>query len=376
MPGIDYWAFGHLTLAMCFLFVWVNIVSYQPSLLLLIISSILATHFFWWSGVRNFFNRKKLSPLLMGLPAILTLFFCASARTMVHLNWIEDGALFRPGYVLLFICCAFYQLAIAKEFISFSHPRLLTSIAVGIAFIMMSVLSLLKTMSAPQQLPPFIVSSTTYSVSTFFIVIFIQIFSMFGLVLIATERLQFKLKTLAQSDHLTGLLNRRGFEVLSQKNLKQGHKSNKTSAIMLFDLDHFKLINDAYGHSTGDEVLKNFANCLTKNMRPEDIVSRFGGEEFVALCVDIDHRSATDLAENVREYMCSLNMKSLSGEDMKITVSIGMVMIDDESLSISHYIEMADSALYDAKSTGRNKVLMVDSYSFVSEKKQNEEFAM
>lgn len=376
MPGIGHWALGHLTLAVCFICVWLNIESYQPPLLLLIVSSILATHFFWWSGARNFFNQKKLNPLLMGLPALIVLAFSVSARVMVHLNWIEDGALFRQGYVLLFACCAFYQLVIAKEFISYRSPRLLTSIAVGIAFIIISVLSLLKAISVPPHLPPLIVSSTTYSISTFIIVIFIQIFSMFGLVLIATERLQSKLNILAQSDPLTGLLNRRGFELLSQKKLKKRHKSHTLSAIMVFDLDHFKLINDAYGHSTGDDVLKMFANCLTKHTRSYDTVSRFGGEEFVVLCIDIDPKAALDMAEGIREFMCSHKIKSNGDDVVGITVSTGMVVIDEESPTISHYIDRADTALYHAKSTGRNKVVTAENASFSGAYKEDESSAV
>lgn len=358
MPGISLWAAGHLALAISFFCLWRNFESPQKPLLLLIVTSILAAQVFWWASARLFFKRKRIHPFLMLLPALFVILFTASARTAVALQWMADGALFQMGYILVFLTCAFYQLVIAREFFTYDSPRLMTSVALGCAFTMIATLSLLKAITAPASLPPMIIIPNTYSIASFAIVLFIQVFSMFGLVLISAERLQFSLNKLAQSDPLTGLLNRRGFEALSKQEIKHRRRDKKYCAIMEFDLDLFKSVNDTYGHSTGDDVLKVFADCLTTNTRSADIVARFGGEEFVVLCVDVDDAEAKITAKRICESMAEHTMHTNTGEDFFITVSVGLAMIEKECTDLSVYMERADSALYNAKAMGRNQVVM------------------
>lgn len=360
MPGMELWAGGHLALAVCFFCVLLNIESPQPPLLLFVVIAIMATHVMWWSASRDFFNRKRLHPLLIMSPALIVVAFSVCARASVALKWIEDGALFQTGYIMLFLTCAFYQFAIAKEFISYRSPRLITSVSVGCAFAMVAVLSIFKVITVPPSLPPLIVSSTTYSIATFIVVAFIQVISMFGLMLISAERLQCRLNGLAQSDPLTGLFNRRGFKLQSEVAIKRRRQDKNICAIMAFDLDHFKLVNDTYGHATGDDVLIAFAKCLTENTRSNDIVARFGGEEFVVLCVDVDHADAKNTAKRISEFMSALTMQSNKGEDFCITVSIGLAIIEEDRPDLCLYLEAADTALYNAKATGRNKVVMAE----------------
>lgn len=360
MSGMELWAGGHLALAVCFFCVLLNIESPQQPLLLLIVTAIMATHTMWWSASRDFFNKKRLHPLLIMLPALIVVAFSICARASVALKWIEDGALFRTGYIILFLTCAFYQFAIAKEFISYRSPRLITSVSVGCAFAMVAVLSIFKAIAVPSSLPPLIVSSTTYSIATFIVIAFIQVISMFGLMLISAERLQCRLNGLAQSDPLTGLLNRRGFKLQSEVAINKRRQGKSISAIMAFDLDHFKLVNDTYGHSTGDDVLIAFANCLTENTRSTDIVARFGGEEFIVLCVDVDHVDAKNTAKRISEFMAALTIQSSLGEYISVTVSVGLAMIEEDSPDLSLYLKTADTALYNAKGRGRNTVVLAE----------------
>jgi diguanylate cyclase (GGDEF)-like protein len=360
MSGIELWAGGHLALAICFFCILVNIDSPQQPLLLIIIISIMATHAMWWGASRSFFKKERLHPLLIMLPALIVIVFSICARASVALKLIEDGAIFRTGYIMLFLSCAFYQLAIAKEFISYRSPRLITSVSVGCAFALVAVLSLFKVITVPESLPPLIISPTTDSMATFVMVAFIQVVSMFGLMLISAERLQFRLHELAQSDPLTGLLNRRGFKLQSDVAIKRRRQGDNICAIMAFDLDHFKLVNDTYGHATGDDVLIAFANCLTENTRTTDIVARFGGEEFIVLCIDVDQADAKKTAKRISEFMAALTIQSKSEEDVSITVSIGIAMIEEDSPDLNLYLDTADTALYNAKARGRNKVVVAE----------------
>lgn len=360
MSGMTLWAGGHLALAVCFSCILLDLESPHPTLMLFVVIAVMATHAMWWSASRYFFNRKRLHPLVIMLPALIVVAFSVSARAFVALEWIEDGALFRTAYIMLFLTCAFYQFAIAKEFISYRSPRLITSVLVGCCFIVVAVLSIFKVITVPSSLPPLISSSMSYSIATFITVLFIQVTSMFGLMLISAERLKSRLNELAQSDPLTGLLNRRGFNLLSEIAIKRHKQGKNTCAIMAFDLDHFKLVNDTYGHATGDEVLIAFANCLTENTRSTDIVGRFGGEEFVVLCVDIDHVAAKNTAKRISEFMSSLTIQSKKEESFSITVSIGLAMIEEDHPDLCLYLEAADTALYKAKAMGRNKVVVAE----------------
>lgn len=360
MPGIGLWGAGHFALALCFFCVLLNIESPRSFLLLIFVSALMATHVLWWSGSRLFFNRKPIQPLLVLLPALTVVVFSISVRLSVVLGWSENGELFQTGYVLLFLTCAFYQLAIAREFISYRKPRLMTCIAVGCAFALIGLLSILKALCAPESVPVMIITASGYSLVTFVISIFTQVFSMFGLVLIAAERLQIRLNKVAQSDPLTGLLNRRGFELLSQQTIKAHSSDRKLGAVMAFDLDHFKRVNDAYGHATGDEVLKAFANTLKENTRAVDLVARFGGEEFVVLCLDVNQEDAISTAQRIRESIAEHTMQSGCDEDFSITVSVGLVMIEEDNPDLHRYVDTADTALYNAKAGGRNKVVMAE----------------
>ncbi len=360
MSGMTLWAGGHLALAVCFFCILLDIESPHPSFMLFVVISVMGTHAMWWSASRYFFNRKRLHPLLIILPALIVIVFSVSAKALVALEWIEDGALFLTAYIMLFLTCAFYQFAIAKEFISYRSPRLITSVSVGCGFAVVAVLSIFKVITALSILPPLISSSMTYSIETFITVIFIQVTSMFGLILISAERLQSRLNELAQSDPLTGLLNRRGFKLQSEIAIKSDRYGENICAIMAFDLERFKLVNDTYGHATGDDVLIAFANCLTENTRSTDIVARFGGEEFIVLCVDIDRTDAKNMAERINEFMSALTLQSNKGEDFCITVSIGLAMIEEEHPELSLYLKAADMALYNAKAMGRNKVVVAE----------------
>lgn len=366
MAGMELWAGGHLALVVCFFGVLLNIESPNPPLLFLIVIFLLTTHTLWLSASRSFFHKERLDPLLVFLPAFMVVAFAVCAVTPLALNWIEEDTLFRTGYILLFITCAFYQLAIAKEFICYRSPRLFTSVFVGCTFAVVAVISILSAIIAPESLSSLRASSTTYPIATLTLVAFIQIIFMLGLMLISAERLQCRLNGLVQNDPLTGLLNRSGFMSQSEIAIMSRRKNDKICAIMAFDLNHFKLINETYGHSTGDDFLIAFTHCLTENTRATDILARFGGEDFIVLCVDVDHTSAKNTAKRISNSMAALTVQSSTGENLSITVSVGMAMIDDDRPDLNLYLETANKALYDAKASGRNKIVMAEHSSHFS----------
>lgn len=169
------------------------------------------------------------------------------------------------------------------------------------------------------------------------------------------KRLEEMLKTLANTDPLTGLFNRR---VFLKHLLQESHRvirSKSCAAVLMLDLDFFKRINDTYGHATGDEVLKNFAQLIVKHTRDIDISARFGGEEFVILLPDSNREQATIMAERLRKEVAAIALSHEKGP-VTITVSIGAALLMPENADGELVLNHADDALYHAKETGRNRL--------------------
>lgn len=160
-------------------------------------------------------------------------------------------------------------------------------------------------------------------------------------------------------DFLTKCLNRKGMEKVL--NTKMGSYLDKGIAfsIAFFDLDHFKIVNDTFGHQAGDVVLREFANYIKANVRQTDIVVRYGGEEFMVIFSG--NMDALSLVERIREGWALNQVKLPSGETINSTFSAGLAKIKQDADNIEELIKVADDALYRAKRTGRNKVLTAES---------------
>lgn len=164
------------------------------------------------------------------------------------------------------------------------------------------------------------------------------------------------LRQLADTDPLTGLLNRRSFLSVAEGAL-QGTRSTDSLGILMADIDHFKAVNDTYGHAAGDAVIRYVAATIGANLRVQDRVARFGGEEFVALLMAVDEAGTLALAERIR---ASINAETVrfEGRNIRVSISIGAAIADPSDRDLDAIIERADLALYDAKTSGRNKVAL------------------
>lgn len=167
-----------------------------------------------------------------------------------------------------------------------------------------------------------------------------------------------ELKKQAQFDYLTGLMNVRQFSSLLEKASKRTRSTNRSFALLVLDIDHFKTVNDTYGHPAGDEVLRGLSRLLIQSISIKDSVFRNGGEEFSILIPDANRESALNLAENIRKTVEQHQFYLPNGVDLSITISIG-VAISTVAQSNTEIIQQADDALYKAKNSGRNRVSMV-----------------
>ncbi|WP_246938736.1 GGDEF domain-containing protein [Bacillus pinisoli] len=168
------------------------------------------------------------------------------------------------------------------------------------------------------------------------------------------------LKESAERDFLTGLNNVRQFDAIWNTHVQNAIDREERLSILLIDIDHFKHINDTYGHPVGDIVLKELGKVLIQSTRSFDTVSRNGGEEFSIILPDCPNSQARDIAERVRKAVEKHTFNVSSSQSITITVSIGVATYPDTDRDINSLIEQADEYLYKAKRTGRNKVCSAD----------------
>jgi diguanylate cyclase (GGDEF)-like protein len=188
-------------------------------------------------------------------------------------------------------------------------------------------------------------------VSTFTLLYIIAINYLF--LALTKERSELAHKRASMTDPLTGLANRRAFMEFGEQHLKA--RASGTVAFLLFDLDRFKAINDGHGHSTGDRVLRLFAQTLSANLPPDSIAGRLGGEEFAVIVGGADQRATIAAAERVRERFAAA-ARVVDGIPIAATVSVGVAHAGYRPADLETLCEHADKALYRAKALGRNRV--------------------
>lgn len=161
----------------------------------------------------------------------------------------------------------------------------------------------------------------------------------------------------AFKDVMTGLYNRQFLEEHTKKLIPQAKRQNFNIGVLLLDMDHFKAVNDEYGHDIGDKVLKELSRILTESVRESDIVIRYGGEEFMVLLVGVNSQEdALQIANKIRVSVSENEIDVYAGSKLRKTVSIGLSMFPQDASSFESAIKNADIALYEAKNEGRNKV--------------------
>jgi len=177
---------------------------------------------------------------------------------------------------------------------------------------------------------------------------------------IANIRLREALRTQSIRDPLTGLFNRRYMEEIMGKEVRRAVRGSYGLGLLILDLDHFKMFNDTFGHDAGDMVLRETAALLTKSVRAEDIVCRFGGEEFVVILPMADAKASQARAECIRAKLRELTLMHDGHSLGIITVSVGVAALPDHGTASKELMERADEALYRAKREGRDRVVVAD----------------
>lgn len=158
---------------------------------------------------------------------------------------------------------------------------------------------------------------------------------------------------MARTDELTNINNRRAFMELGEQTTRLCQRQRQPLSALLIDVDHFKQINDTYGHSAGDLVLKQIGSLMAQQFRAADVCGRIGGEEFAVLLADTDAQAATSVANKFRQAVASTTLQ-WQGHTLQVTVSIGVA---SHNADLGALLQRADAAMYQAKNSGRNRVI-------------------
>jgi diguanylate cyclase (GGDEF)-like protein len=185
----------------------------------------------------------------------------------------------------------------------------------------------------------------------------------FGVFWITSAQIRAVLEGLANTDPLTGIYNRRSFVTVCEKELQRCARSGEQFSLLIFDIDHFKRVNDAYGHNAGDAVLCAVVERLRNAVRNIDVVGRWGGEEFVALLPRADCQAAMIVAQRLQQSVEALSVPASEMANIKggvaisVTVSIGLATYFGQVETLAELLYQCDAAMYQAKAEGRNRII-------------------
>lgn len=346
--AVAWWGFGHLIRAASI--VLFGMYGSAPELITIdLANALLFTAFaITWTGARVF-DGRPVEPVYLVTGAVLWLLVC---RLPVLTDAIEMRAMIASGIITTYTWLTAYEFWRGRnEALVSRWPAIFMLFAHGALFLLRTPLASVLPWSPTNN---DIFSSVWLTVLSFEALLF-TISIAFILLAMAKERTELRHRTAAMVDPLTGIPNRRAF--LQEANvIAKRHNSNpRPTAVLLVDLDHFKTINDRFGHALGDRVLEIFAATTLESVRTSDLIGRIGGEEFAAVLSDTSRERALAVAERIREAFAKA-AQEVDGRPVCATVSIGVVHCDGEALDVPELLAQADQALYCAKENGRNRV--------------------
>jgi len=349
LRAVCWWGFAHVTrLASIALF---GLYGSSPDLITIdLANALLFTAFaMTWTGARVF-DGRPVEPVYLVTGAVLWLLVCRLPLVMDSNN---VRSLIISGIITAYVWLTAYEFWCGRSEALISRwPAIVMFFAHGALFLLRTPMIAL--------LPPASVGSggvygSVWMTVLSFEVLLLTISSAFLLLAMAKERTELRHRKAAMVDPLTGIANRRSF-LHDASMLAKLHIANpRPTAFLVIDLDHFKSINDRFGHAVGDRVLEIFTEAARKSMRGSDLVGRLGGEEFAAVLADTSREKAVAVAERIRDTFAQM-AKEVDGHPVCGTVSIGLVHCLERTLDVTELLAQADHALYYAKERGRNRV--------------------
>jgi len=350
--GVQHWALGNLYIGMGLGFSYIQLEPPYIAWALVFGATLMAAGIgLQFNGIQAFKGSRGNSTipwLLAGLVFTQSIWF-AVLHPDIHARVIANSLVF-----------ALSNAACARGlFIRIEQPLRTAYWFTGASF------TVVTSMFLARALIVFLAPANTYSLYsqtlinpvTLFIGSMAQMCMAFGFVLMLHYRLAADLQKLASSDALTGAMNRRSLEQEGARLSARCIRTGDTLAIMMLDVDHFKSINDRYGHPVGDEVLRRLTELAQKTIRGDDYFARYGGEEFCILLPSTLEKEAWILADRLRQTYAAMVME-FDGEILHSTISIGVSDSMHAGVEFTSLVAAADQAMYRAKQEGRNRVVM------------------
>jgi diguanylate cyclase (GGDEF)-like protein len=343
--AVAWWGFAHLIRAGSI--VLFGMYGTVPDLITIdLANALLFTAFaVTWTGARVF-DGRPVEPVYLVTGAVIWLLVC---RLPVLADAIETRAMIASGIITAYTWLTAYEFWRGRnEQLVSRWPAIFMLFAHGALFLLRTPLVTLLPWS-----PTNMYGSVWLTVLSFEALLF-TISIAFILLAMAKERTELRHRTAAMVDPLTGIANRRAFLHEAGQMAKRHAANPKPTAVLLIDLDHFKTINDRFGHALGDRVLEMFTDCARQSIRKTDLIGRLGGEEFAAVLYDTTPDKAFAVAERMREGFARV-AHDVGGRPVAATASVGLVHCEDVVLDIPELLAQADEALYFAKENGRNR---------------------
>ncbi|MGE5535486.1 MAG: diguanylate cyclase [Acidobacteriota bacterium] len=293
-----------------------------------------------WNGVR-LFHRRRILPLAIVAGPVFWLLICSLSATDSAEVRIASGTIIVAAYTYFI---AFELWRERRKSLYSRTAAVIVPILHAVIFLSpMAIQALLSHRESQGWIDAFALETIVYAVGAAFIVM-----------LMVKDYHVHVQRHAAATDSLTGLLNRRALLEGASSLCAYQRKRNAPLAMLMFDLDHFKSINDTFGHATGDEVLRLFASTLQSSMRADDIIGRLGGEEFAAV-IPADLAAASRVAERIRRAF-EITGAVVADNPIGATVSVGAAVSSDSDEDVEALLRRADAALYSAKRAGRNRL--------------------
>ena len=345
--AVAWWGFAHLIRAASI--VLFGMYGSAPDLITIDLANALlfSAYAVTWTGARVFDGRPA-EPVYLVTGAVLWLLVC---RLPVLADAVDTRSLIASGIITTYTWLTAYEFWRGRsEPLVSRWPAIFMLFAHGALFLLRTPLAAMLPWSPGNHM----FGSVWLTVLSFEALLF-TISIAFILLAMAKERTELRHRTAAMVDPLTGIANRRSF-LQDAAHLAKRHSANpRPTAVLLIDLDHFKSINDRFGHALGDRALEIFADAARQSVRSTDLLGRLGGEEFAAVLSDTSRDKAVAVAERIRESFAKA-AREVEGRPVCATVSIGLVHCQDAALDVAEQLAQADQALYYAKERGRNRV--------------------
>jgi diguanylate cyclase (GGDEF)-like protein len=345
--AVCWWGFAHLIRAASV--VLFGMYGSAPDIITIdLANALLFTAFaVTWTGARVF-DGRPVEPVYLVTGAVLWLLIC---RLPVLTEAVQIRALIASAIITAYTWLTAYEFwrGRSEQLVS-RWPAIFMLFAHGALYLLRTPLVALLPASANNGM----YGSVWLTVLSFEALLF-TISVAFILLAMAKERTELRHRNAAMLDPLTGIANRRSFLQDAGQLAKRHRADPRPTAVLLIDLDHFKSINDRFGHALGDRVLEIFTEAARKSVRATDLLGRLGGEEFAAMIYDTSRDRAVVVAERIREGFAAA-AKEVDGRPVCATVSIGIAYCEEVALDVPELLAQSDQALYFAKEKGRNRV--------------------